>query len=66
MTAAEPLTWAGVRRACARLGSADSDGYADVIVRPGDGLGHELVGRLEDAPNAVTAIDLDAPPPWLR
>lgn len=40
--------------------------HADVIVAPRDRPGQELRGRLEDAPNAVVAIDPDAPPAWLR
>lgn len=40
--------------------------HADLIVAPRDRPGQELRGRLEDAPNAVVAIDPDAPPPWLH
>ncbi len=39
---------------------------ADLIVSPRDRPGQELRGRLEDAPDAVVAIDPDAPPLWLR
>lgn len=43
-----------------------STDIADLIVIPSDRPGQGLRGRLEDAPDVVSAIDPDAPPLWLN